>query len=150
MKETHLSDSLVQREIEKKVVSKLEIIYSCKFSKTRENSKFEFDFLNEEKKIIGEIYAGIDKLSPAQKKKVITDCFKLIAAEKKFDEKWNKYIVFIDEKIKAAFEGNSWISEAIEEFGIELKIIDLSPEDESKLREAKKKQQLGNQMKWVK
>lgn len=44
MKVTHLSDSLVQREIEKKVVSKLEIIYSCKFSKTRENSKFEFDF----------------------------------------------------------------------------------------------------------
>ncbi len=147
MKEKHFSDSSVHIEIEKKVITELEKVHNCKFSKKRENSKFQFDFFNEEKKIIGEVYAGIEKLSAGSKRKVITDCFKLIVAEKKFGGKWKKYLVFIDQKIKDSFEGDSWISEAIIEFGIELRKIDLTIEDENNLREAKKRQQLGNQMK---
>lgn len=146
----HISDSLVQRDIEKIIVEKLAISHNCTFSRKRDGSKFEFDFFNEEKKIIGEIYAGIDKISPGSKKKVITDCFKLVAAEKKFGGEWNKYIVFVDEKIKKSFEGESWIKESIKLFGIELETEPLSNEDENKLREAKKRQQQGNQIKVVK
>lgn len=142
----HLSDSSVQGKIEIKIVKKLEKDHGCIFSKIRENSRFEFDFFNDEKKIIGEIYAGIDKLNPAQKKKVITDCFKLVCAEKKFGGEWNKYIVFVDEKIKNAFIGDSWISEAIKLFEIKLITVDLLPKELDELRLAKKRQQIGNHL----
>ena len=142
MKEEHLSSSQTQRDIEKMIVEDLALRHGCAFEK--KVKCFEFDFFNEEESIIGEVYCGIDSISAGSKKKVITDCFKLVAAEKLFGGVWEKYIVFVDPKIKAYFEGNSWVSEAIKTFGIKLETVDLSEETLLKLREAKKRQQIGN------
>lgn len=147
MKKEHPSNSYVQIEIEKSVVTRLEEKYKCNFQKKTENLKFEFDFYNEDERIIGEVYSGIDKLSPASKKKVIADCFKLITAEQMLGGKWKKQIVFVDESIKKKFEGKSWIAEAIKLFEIELKVIEISEQDKNKLQKVKEKQQIGNKLK---
>jgi hypothetical protein len=142
--ETHNADSGTQRKIEKIVVEKLEVEHGCSFSKTAPNSNFEFDFYNADKHIIGEIYAGIDNLSCGSKRKVIADCFKLVAAEKIFGGKWCKQIVFVDNNIQKKFEGESWINEAIQLFGIKLKTIEIGENDLENLRETKIRQQTAN------
>lgn len=147
MKEEHLSSSQTQRDIEELIVKDLVLRHGCVFGKKFKG--FEFDFFNEKENIIGEVYCGIDSISAGSKKKVIADCFKLVAAEKSFDGVWKKYIVFVDPKIKACFEGNSWVSKAIDAFGIKLETVDLSEEILLKLREAKKRQQIGNLKKKV-
>jgi hypothetical protein len=140
------SDSKTQRDIEEKVVNKIALRENCTFSKatTINNIKYEFDFYNEERKIIGEVYAGIDKLSSGAKRKVITDCFKLVAAEINLGVKCDKRIVFIDEKIKKYFEGKSWIANAIKQFEIKLYIENIEEVDMLALRKAKASQQNGN------
>jgi hypothetical protein len=150
MSKKHPSNSEAQQEIEKKVVEKLTNEYKCTFTRKTENTNFEFDFFNKEKRIIGEVYAGIDKIKTGSRRKVIADCFKLAAAEKILEGEWNKKIVFVDITIKEIFEGNSWIKEAINIFNIELMVIDISLEDKDALRTAKKKQQTGNIKKSIK
>lgn len=147
MKEEHLSNSETQNEIERIIVESLDKECNCVFSKKAEGLKFEFDLFNKEKRIIGEIYAGIDKISSGSIRKVQSDCFKLVFAEKKMGGEWNKLIIFVDDNIQKKFEGDSWIKEAIDFFGIELKTIQLSEENKNKLRKAKKRQQIGNQTK---
>jgi len=105
---------------------------------------FEFDFFSEDKKIIGEIYAGIDNISPGPIKKVITDCFKMVYAEQLLGFSCNKYLVFIDDKIAKKFKGNSWASHAIQHFGIEIIVRNINEEDLKLLREERKVQQISN------
>jgi len=142
----HPSNSKEQMNIEQKVVGIIAEREGCIFSKaTNINGvKYEFDFYNEQKKIIGEVYAGIDNLSPGSKRKVITDCFKLIAAEKNLGMKCDKRIVFIDKEIKKCFEGNSWFANAIRLFDINLIFEEVNSDDLIQLRESRKGQQTGN------
>lgn len=149
------ADSSTQREIEAKIVAKIEKEENFKSVKSvtieyldsdnlKDEVKFEFDFYNAKKKIIGEIYAGIDKISPGSRKKVITDCFKMVYAEKLLGCPCDKRLIFIDEKIKSVFEGQSWAAKAIDSYGIEIKVEGISEEDMEKLRDTKKLQQHSN------
>ena len=154
-KAQHNSQSDVQASIEKFVISEL----------TREG--YEFDIHPLEKPnfqldiyaqyngttVIGEIYAGIDKLQPAQKKKVIADCFKLVYVEKYLSEKnplkeIQKLMVFIDEIIcnkftKNEYRADSWVKDSLNLFYIKMKVIKISDLQKANLREAKKRQQIG-------
>jgi hypothetical protein len=143
---SHPSDSKVQREIEEMIVQSLSKKENCNFMKKVKikGIKFEFDFYNEEKKIIGEVYAGIENISSGSIKKIITDCFKLVYAEKLLGYKCSKKLVFIDEKIKKKFEGNSWISFAIKEYGIQIHLELLNNLEMEKLKNARIQQQTNN------
>lgn len=149
------ADSSTQREIEAKIVAKIEIEENFKSEKNvsieyidsnniKDEVKFEFDFYNKEKKIIGEIYAGIGKISPGSRKKVITDCFKMVYAEKLLGYPCDKRLIFIDEKIKSVFEGYSWAAKAIDSYGIEIKVEGISEEDMEKLKNTKELQRHSN------
>ncbi|WP_281337242.1 hypothetical protein [Flavobacterium eburneipallidum] len=144
------ADSSTQREIEKLIIEKITAegnFTSQKKITIIKEVKFEFDFYNEEKKIIGEIYAGIDKINSAQKKKIITDCFKMVYAEKLLDCDCVKMLIFIDENIEKAFKGSSWASKAIEEYKIKTRVIKISEGDMKKLIATKELQQRSNQKK---
>ena len=145
----HGADSSTQREIEKLIIEKITTEGNFTSQKTTiiEGVKFEFDFYNKEKKIIGEIYAGIDKINPAQKKKIITDCFKMVFAEELLGYKCDKRLIFIDENVKKTFIGDSWISKAILKYEIDSKVIEIPEEDMKKLRITKELQQRSNQKK---
>lgn len=143
------ADSSTQREIEKKIVDKISDDENITFEKTVAIKlvKFEFDFYNQEKKIIGEIYAGIDSISAGSRKKVITDCFKMVYAEKLLGYPCNKRLIFIDKKIEELFTGNSWVAKAIVEYDIKVFSVEISEEDMKKLRMTKELQQRSNQKK---
>ena len=143
MNEKHLSDSTPQREVEKNVVESLQAKYDCEFQNKIEGFPFQPDFFNKEKRIVGEIYAGTDKLNSAQKNKIMADCFKLISIEKSLGGEWQKYIVVIDNKIEESLKRDGWRKKAMEEANITLRLEKISEEDENKLREAKKRQQQG-------
>ena len=70
MNEEHLSSSKTQNDIEAKVIEELNKKFDCDFQNKIEGFPFRPDFFNEKEEnvIVGEIYSGIDKLNPAQKK----------------------------------------------------------------------------------
>jgi hypothetical protein len=140
------ADSSTQREIEKLIIEKIttEGNFTSEKGTVIKGVKFEFDFYNAEKKIIGEIYAGIGKISAGSRKKVITDCFKMVFAEELLGYECDKRLVFIDEKIEKAFKGDSWAAEAIRKYKIETKVIIISEENMNELKAAKKLQQISN------
>ncbi|WP_418262227.1 hypothetical protein [Flavobacterium faecale] len=143
----HPSDSAKQREIELFIVNEIAKKENLIFEEKKtiiEEVAFEFDFYHKEKKIIGEIYAGIEKISAGSRKKVITDCFKLVYAEKLLGYPCKKRLVFIDENIKKVFTGKSWVANAIKEFGIIIDVIPISQEIMNELIEIKKIQQCSN------
>lgn len=150
---THPSDSSKQREIEQLIVNQIAKKESLKFetkkSITIKDVVFEFDFYNAEKKIIGEIYAGIDKISAGSRKKVITDCFKMVYAEKLIDSPCIKRLIFVDKNIEKVFTGKSWAAKAIEAYNIKTKVIEISEEDMTILSKTKELQQRSNQKKTI-
>ena len=143
------ADSSCQREIEKIIVDKIALEKGIEFIKkvTIKSVNFEFDFYNEKEKIIGEIYAGIDKINPGSRKKVITDCFKMVYAEKLLGYPCEKRLIFIDEKIKKVFTRDSWIANAIMHYEIKPEVIEIPIVEMNKLRVTKKLQQLSNKKK---
>ena len=143
----HFGNSEVQNEIEIIVRDAMKEHLQCELFKgvPNKNEHFEFDFYNEECFIIGEIYSGIDELKPGQKKKLATDCLKMIIYEKLKQEEegklnFKKYLVLVDNKVKSLLEGKSWLSESIRFFNIELKLVELDSVTMEKLRESKKRQ----------
>lgn len=143
------ADSSTQREIEKLIIEKIttEENFTSQKATIIKDVKFEFDFYNNEKKIIGEIYAGIDKISPGQRKKIITDCFKMVFAEELLGYKCRKRLIFICKKIEKAFKGDSWAAKAIKEYEIEIKVFKISEVNMKILRMTKELQQRSNQKK---
>jgi hypothetical protein len=147
MVKSHPSDSKVQRDIEKKIMHSISKKLDATFIEgvTIINGvNFEFDFYDEEKKIIGEIYSGIDSITAGPRKKVIADCFKLVYAEKLLGYVCDKRLVFIDKKIMKEFEGGSWVAKAIKSYGIQISFEEIEPSDMVALIEAKQQQQISN------
>ena len=58
----HQSDSTTQKNIEKTIIDKLVIFHGCELLNKIEGYSFEPDFFNKERRIVGEIYCGIEKL----------------------------------------------------------------------------------------
>lgn len=150
-KPEHPSNSRVQLEIEKEVVAILSKRDKIDFQTGQiplgiENVNFNFDFhfFSEDLNIIGEIYAGIEKISAGSRKKVITDCFKMVFAEELLGYKCDKRLIFIDEDVKKTFTGDSWAAKAIEKYKIKPEVIKISEEDLKKLIATKKLQQISN------
>ena len=140
----HQSDSTTQKNIEKTIIDKLVIFHGCELLNKIEGYSFEPDFFNKERRIVGEIYCGIEKLKSAQKHKIMADCFKLVAIEKVLVGIWEKYIIVVDEKIKKSLEGpKTWSKLAMDELGITLKLLLPNDKELIDLQKAKEKQQKG-------
>lgn len=142
----HPSNSKVQREIEHKIVKRISKRERFSYVKKTclKTIDFEFDFYSAERKIIGEVYAGIEPINPGSVKKIIADCLKLVFAEKLLGSKYSKRIVFVDNSVKSKFEGKSWAAKAIEQFRIKLSLEPLLKSDRLRLEQARKRQARSN------
>lgn len=79
----------------------------------------------------------------SRKHKITADCFKMIAIEKELGGNYKKYVI-VDENVKRSLESEKgWRKNAMELFGIELRIFNITEEDKQKLKEARQKQQQG-------
>lgn len=155
MQPKHNSDSTTQTKVEKTVKAMLTKEGYIFYENLTEKLNYKLDLYGEIEGeiVIGEIYAGIDKILPAQKKKVVNDCFKLVYIEKVLKKdnpllKIHKIIVFVDDKIKNSFlsssdKSNSWVKDAIKEFSIDLIKIELNENQIDELRLAKARQKIG-------
>ncbi len=148
-KAMHPSDSTAQRVIEEIIVKKIATQEGCVFSKTAiiNDVTYVFDFHSEERRIMGEVYAGIVDIKGGQVKKVITDCFKMVAAERNANRVYDKRIIFLDKGVMKKFEGKSWSAHAIKQFGIQLVFETIDESEMSNLIRARQAQQNSNIMK---
>lgn len=98
------------------------------------------DFYSEAKKIIGEIHTHLGKLKPAQMHKVAADALKLHLFDPK--NQYSKYYVVCSKAEYVQLTGNSYLAEAIRQFGITVKYMELDTSIVEKLQDTMKKQNM--------
>ena len=111
---------------------------------TNNNVLIRPDFYSDKYRIIGEIHAHIGKLKPAQSHKICADILKMMLFERANNEQFRKMIVVCSAVEEEQLTGNSYVSEAIRQFGIELIRIDIDSELHDKLLRAQERQRMVN------
>ena len=104
----------------------------------------QVDGYSEDKKVIAEAYAHIGRLKPGQKKKLGHDVLKLITIEKALGDDWEKYIVVADGPAEKYLTDSSWLSVAVEKFGINIVRADIGPEIKTGIEQAQREQTMVN------
>lgn len=146
-----LSDSSVQRTIEKEMFEKLKEMLECEdlrngpmIAISAENGVYiEPDLFSEEKRIIGEIHAHRGKLKVAQQNKLKGDILKMLLFEHSRKEgPFRKIIAVCDRDELKQLQGKSFLAESIRQFGVELIYIELTDQQDEMLRTAMKNQNL--------
>ena len=148
---TKKSSSLEQQRAEDEIFCMVEDWLGCKVSrnpkvKIRNNDSvhIEPDFYSEEYSIIGEIFSHIGRNKKGQKGKIAADILKMLLIEKDRGRSYRKIIVVCDEMEEKALTGKSALAESIYQFGIELKIVDISDELRETLISVQKEQIMVN------
>ena len=101
---------------------------------------FELDGFCENPLIFCEAWAHQGPPKSAQTKKIMGDAFKLIFAEKHFGKNARKILLFADERASKPFRGNSWMAAALQNFGIETIVVELSQDVRNVLLKAQHRQ----------
>ncbi len=102
--------------------------------------KIKPDFYSAAKKVIGEIHTHLGKLKPAQMHKVAADVLKLHLFDPK--NQYKKYYVVCSTAEYVQLTGNSYLSEAIRQFGITVKCMELDTNIIKRLQDTIKKQNM--------
>lgn len=102
------------------------------------------DFYSEKDGIIGEIHSHIGKLKPSQMHKICADILKMLLFEKVYHIKLRKMLVVCSEDEADQLSGNSYLGEAIRQFGIELICVHVQPDTYDKLVSAQERQKMVN------
>ena len=69
---------------------------------------------------------------------------KLALIEKKLGQGWRKIMCFASEEASRYLRGNTWVAEAVKEFGIEIHVIQLPENVVFSLESAQKRQRMIN------
>ena len=94
-----------------------------------------------------EVWAHIGKAKAAQRNKVLSDMLKLALVTSVLRRSCpgldvESYLVFADVEAAKVVTGKGWASLAAKEFGVESKVITLSPDIVQAIRDAQKKQDI--------
>lgn len=94
-----------------------------------------------------EVWAHVGKAKSAQRNKVLGDMLKLALVTSVLRRSYpgmniESYLVFADVEAARVVTGKGWASLAAKEFGVESKVIKLSPDIVQAIREAQKKQDI--------
>ena len=154
MGNTFNSDSIEQRSLEKEMrqqmceIAGVDKAYAEAPESVHLTSEPEVsvapDLYSESDKVIGEFYAHIGALKPAQKHKIAADALKMIMLEKDKGQKFRKIIFVCCDEVKKYLEGKSYLAAALRTFGVKVEIIRLSEEQRQKIIAAQKRQKMIN------
>lgn len=100
------------------------------------------DFYSKENKIIGEIHVHTGKLKAAQVDKVAADVLKMHLYDEMNGRDYEKYIIVCDNDEYNQLKGNSFLAEAIRQFGIRVEFVEISEADYLSLKTSMRKQNL--------
>lgn len=141
----HNSDSAAQRHAEAYMLRSLEESLGATFSESSiSGMTVKPDGVDQKRKIVVEVFARIGKLKSAQTHKVQADILKLVFIEKITGEQWRKIICFACPEAAAALQGQSWASEAVRAFGVEVHVVPLPPEKIESVKAAQERQIMVN------
>jgi hypothetical protein len=132
------SDSKVQRQLEERILKTLSVSHG---KIVIGDTKFDFDGFSDG--VVYEIYAGIDRLRSGQQQKISQDILKMVLYEKMVGKPIKKVFVVVDKAIRDTllYENHrSWKNRAIVEYGIEVKLIAITPDERRMLEKAKDEQ----------
>ena len=132
------SDSKVQRQLEERILHDLGVSHG---KVTIDGTKFDFDGISED--TIYEVYAGIDRLRSGQQQKISQDILKMVLYERMVGRPIAKVLVVVDAKIQdtLSYEKHlSWKNRAIKEYGVEVRLVAITPEERLMLEKAKEDQ----------
>lgn len=125
----HASSSTAQQSAEgfilKSLSGKLAVSLKPEKLKLSSGNVVQIDGANIEEKVVCEIYARIGKLRGSQPDKVASDFLKMLLVEKSFGCTWQKHFCFASEEAAATVKGNSWLSLAAKEMGIQVHVIEI-------------------------
>lgn len=133
MRDTNKSSSVEQQEAEIFIAEIVKKWLGCSLQQKvkvflGDGVHIEPDLYSEDEKIICEIFAHVGALKDGQKHKISQDILKMLLLEKTTGVQYKKIIVVADDKVAKYLHGKSFIAESIRQFGIEVKIINLSDE----------------------
>lgn len=132
------SDSKVQRQLEERILNDLGVFHG---KVVLDGIKFEFDGMSDN--TIYEVYAGIDRLRSGQQQKISQDILKMVLYEKMVSRPIAKVLVVVDEHIQDTLsyeKHQSWKNRAIKEYGVEVRLVAITPEERLRLEKAKEDQ----------
>ena len=117
----HASDSTEQQTAEGYLLNSLgndiNIALHPKKLLLPSGSSVQIDGINEEGKVLCEIYARIGKIKGSQPDKVASDILKMLLVEKLLGGNWKKYYCFASDEAAALFKGKSWVANVAMEMG---------------------------------
>lgn len=132
------SDSTTQRQLEERILKTLGVSHGKVII---DGTRFDFDGFGDY--IVYEIYAGIDRLRSGQQQKISQDVLKMVLYEKMVGKPVRKVIVVVDEAIRDTLlyeKHKSWKNRAIVEYGIEVRLVAITPDERRMLELAKDEQ----------
>lgn len=145
------SSSIEQQEIEKVVFEFIQDNLSITLEANPKifiaDSPFSYiqpDFYSEPEKIIGEIFAHIGTNKKAQDNKIANDILKMLLLERKKNCKYRKILVICDNAVLKKITGNSALSESIREFEIEIIQVELTEDQQKRIKDAQIRQKMVN------
>lgn|GEM_PF-4331049 len=112
-----------------------DLIYDYRFYFDKINF-CQVEFHSPKQDLYGKMYVHIDGLNLHNKDKLLKDCLKLIAIERvliKSNRKMKKILLITDKKVKEDLE-KSWINYVINDFKIQLMLIELPEKEKHRIR----------------
>ncbi|RKJ41686.1 hypothetical protein D7X94_02405 [Acutalibacter sp. 1XD8-33] len=102
------------------------------------------DFYSKEEGVIGEISAHIGRTNKAQDNKIANDLLKMLLLEKLEGRNYRKIIVVCDENVYAKLCGTSILAQCVQEFGVEVKMMDIDGNLRADIVSAQTRQRMVN------
>lgn len=102
------------------------------------------DFYSASAGVIGEIHAHIGRLKPAQSHKIAADILKMMLYETDSNTRLRKIIAVCSEEERRQLEGQSFLAQAIRQFGAEIILVDIDEEQRAALLKAQERQKMVN------
>lgn len=145
---SHPSDSSEQQSVEKAVLDEINRQFEwglapkrLKLSKT---VHVQLDGLDENNKVLCEIYAHIGKPKGSQPDKVASDLLKMKLVEQTKGGSWKKNLCFVDDETAKHFQGKSWLAECIKQMEVKIHVVTLPEEVMRNLLAVQSRQKMVN------
>ena len=144
----HVSDSSEQRTAEVVILEKtnadLGMSLVPKQMTLKDSTVVKVDGVDEENRVLCEIYAHIGVLKGSQPDKVAADLLKMMLVEADKGGTWCKVFCFADEDASAKLKGRSWLALAARQFGVKILTIELPKDLQDSVKSAQARQEMTN------
>ena len=143
----HLSDSSEQQTAEAYMLKSLEQVLGLHFDPGAVlpiDVGVKPDAIDPINKVVVEVYARVGEVKGGQLQKIKGDILKLALIGKNLGKGWRKILCFASDEAAKYIQGESWVAEAAREFEVEVHVMPLTSEQESKVIAAQRRQRMVN------